>query len=139
MRIPGERAHHLLEAGKAARAGIGLVRLHHRRPLRRAHGGRAGVGEEIERHRSCRDEKEVVASLSDDALALLAAEQHEGLHLLDLEGLDDGPLSLVTHARTVPRVSAADGFGARKAERPQPNCQAFFLPDGYTSTDVAGE
>src|ERR1019366_6179045 len=68
-------------------AGIGLVTQHHARPLPVAHGGGAGIGEQVDIDVAGAEEERVVPRLDDGAVALFASRDTDVLDHLDFEGL----------------------------------------------------
>ncbi len=86
----GQLADFALEAEEAAAAGVGFLAAHDARPLVRAHGGRAAVGQQVDEHLVGRDEEEVIVAAAEGFLALLDGGEADRLDRLDLEGLDDG-------------------------------------------------
>src|ERR1019366_4289472 len=88
-------------------AGIRFVTQHHARPLPVAHGGGAGIGEQVDIDVAGSEEKRVVSCLDDRAVALLAGRDADVLDHLDLEGL--GPASMFQwHGYTISPSSAAE-------------------------------
>jgi hypothetical protein len=75
------------ETREAARAGIGLIAPHERRPLILAHSTRAGVGQEIELDVSSRKLERVPSGRLERVLALRPRRSTDRLDHLDPEGL----------------------------------------------------
>ncbi len=86
----GQLADFVLEAEEAAGAGVGFVAAHDARPLVRAHGGGAAVGQQVDQHVLGRDGEQVIAAAAQEFLALLEGGELDRLDRLDLERLDDG-------------------------------------------------
>ena len=75
---------------ETAAAGVALVALHHRRPLPRRHGARAGIGQQVNEHIVRRKQEQIVVSSLQPGFALFAGRPANRLNALDPERLDDG-------------------------------------------------
>ena len=118
----GQVLHDVAEAVEGAAAGVGLVALHERAPLRGRHRARPGVGEEVDEDVLRAEEEDVVAGLRERLLALLAVRELDRLDRLDAEGLDD-------------RLESAWGAPAREGKyslqpRPRPGRGRARQPRG---------
>ena len=111
-------ADHPIEAMEGARACVGLVGDHHRAPLGRAHRGRAGVGQEVERDLVRRQPEQVVVGLTEPELPLGPARQGDRLDDFDPERLDDdrhrSPPRGLQIARLAPRSGGRTGYHRRR-------------------------
>ena len=80
----------ILEADKAAAAGVALIALHDCRPLVRGHGTGAGVSEQVDENIVGRKQKKIVMRGAQQAFPLLARGPANRFNALDAKWLDDG-------------------------------------------------
>ena len=115
----------VLHAVEAAAAGVGFVAEHHGGPLAVAHGGGAGVGEQVDVNVFRSQEKGVVAGGLEGVLAFFGGGDFYRLDHFDLEGLGPG-LLLLGHllGSNPPRgdsvPAAAAGMGGQDLGRAMP-------------------
>ncbi len=100
VRHAGEVPHFPLHALPAPRTGIGLIALHHARPLPGAHGAGAAIGHEVDHHIVRSQQERIVVGVLQVLRALRFGAHADGLHALDAEGLDDGLVLHVVDFRT---------------------------------------
>jgi hypothetical protein len=86
--VAGQLAHSLFEAVVAAGAGVGFVPAEESSPLQVAHGGGAGIGEQVNEHILRTEPEDVVAGSAEELLPLFARGEADGFDNLDAEGLD---------------------------------------------------
>ena len=86
----GEILDRRVEPVETLGAGVGFVAAHHGAPLVRAHGAGAGVGQQVNQNVPRAKQKQVIAGLRQEPLALLARGAPHQFHGLDAEWLDDG-------------------------------------------------
>ena len=84
-----ELLHGVAEPVIGAAAGVRLVPLDERAPLRGRHRARAGVRQEVDEDVLRVQEKDVVAGLGDGLAPLVGSRRLDRLDGLDPEGLDD--------------------------------------------------
>src|SRR5690625_3948127 len=87
--IAGQVMNGPFKALPADRARIGFISLHHSRPLRRAHGRRPAVGQQINDDLLRLQLERVVAGFRQVFFALRSGGQGNGLNRLDAKRLDD--------------------------------------------------
>ncbi len=82
--------HGRFEPVEARRAGIALIAGHHRAPLRRAHGRRATIGQQIDQHVIRMQLEQIVARIFQQSFALVSRGHADRLDRFDAEGFDNG-------------------------------------------------
>ena len=117
---PRQRPHRLLKAVETPRPRVGLVPVHHARPLPGAHRRRPAVRQQIDHHILRPHQERIVKRLLQNPLPLFPRREPDRLHTLDPERLDDRLHGKDIPPARPPKSSPHGTRGKKTASRPLP-------------------